>query len=66
MDSTYQQVARISPEEEIEGATATECGTERLSESNLKQGVATGLEGPTLILQHLYVVQLTVHRDKFL
>jgi hypothetical protein len=45
VDSTYQQVARSSPEEAIEGTETTECKTERLSESNLKQGVATGLKG---------------------
>jgi len=54
VDSSYQQVARSSPQEAIESAKTTECGTERLVESNRKQGVTTGLEGPTLILQQLF------------
>ena len=66
MDSTYQQVARSRLEEAIEDVKTTECGSERLSESNRKQGVATGLEGLALILQHFFDVQVTVHRDKFL
>jgi hypothetical protein len=45
VNSTYQQVARRRPEEAIESAEKTEGKTERLSKSNLKQGVATGLKG---------------------
>jgi hypothetical protein len=66
VDSTYPQVARSSSEEAIEGTETAECETVRLSESNLKQGVATGLKGAyinitTLVfLQKLYYYHLFV------
>ena len=50
----YQQVARSSPEGTIEGGKTTKSETELLCESNLQQEDATGLKGPTLILQQQY------------
>jgi len=61
VDSTYQQVARSSLEEPIEGAETTERKTEGLSESNLKQGVATGLKGAHFISLTLRLLMIYIY-----